>query len=967
MASNQEPTTADSAHPAQLGAAVDAVEGYDGELKSHLLEALSSIQTSGSFASLGVLPESPPTDLFVDDVGEIALPLSESQARQMIAKARQAPYGKGSATIVDTTVRNTWELDAEQFSFRNPAWPAFIRQVCARVAVDLGINAPITAEIYKMLIYEKGAMFKAHTDTEKIPNMFGTLVVCLPSAHQGGEVVVKHGGQKKILKTSEAPQSYACWYSDVSHEVLPVTSGFRWVVTYNLALDSTAGPGPSADLQRSETKALRRTLARWLSEPKESRARKCLYHMLDHDYTEASISLEALKTRDLAQVRVLKGISGELPVDIFFAILELKEFGNCEPEDDDPRFSSRKHYNYNYYPTAKKGVFHPLDDVFESEYGVKTLVDLEGNVVTRGMHLDEDDILQDGCFDGLDPDEEDYEGFMGNSGPSATHWYRVTVRYLARASLQAQAPKFVFDAMVKLCQRAWKHSHSTSTTSSLVSDGPLFDGEGTRDMLKAAMQHGNRAFFEEAASHHKGALSVDFFSWLQRWLSCSGKVPYEWFDALRDGVSSAIQSYPYFADQFKAIGNLVPIAHGTSTPPSSDGIPPTHVLDWAREKLRFCLNACVSKPLGCDDGSAMVDMAFYFEDPAAFISQSVALVIDQRGDAAACHLAFLARLRKQTDKGILPMKDAVQFYQARARSFINLADFPQMHGLAQVQNTPPAKGNGAPHNRDAVRKRDRRTAVTHEVLANFFASILESGTEAEDLATLFVSKLAANAQQLIADEFHALWLPFLRSLLPILRRNQVPLNTAYCQQLFSALLEAYVDGYIGHQPARNKILARARATSCSCQDCESLNAFLANPTEEVGYFAVNKQRRMHLHRQLDSGRVDCTHETERWGSPQTLVVTKTFWHVEKQRLDWAQRLMAAREQMRTFKKDDLRQLLGPKYTTIVDMEHLSDAAAAPPAQPGEGQLQRQPVQKQTIGSKRKAPCHDIEIIDLTQD
>ncbi|KAG5952530.1 hypothetical protein E4U53_000663 [Claviceps sorghi] len=953
MPSNQEPTTADSAHPAHLGAAIDANEGYDEELKSHLLEALSSIETSGSFASFSALPESPPAGLFVDDVGEIALPLSEPQARQMITKARQAPYGKGSATIVDTTVRNTWELDAEQFTFRNPAWPVFIRQVCARVAVDLGINAPITAQIYKMLIYEKGAMFKAHTDTEKIPNMFGTLIICLPSAHQGGEVVVKHGGQKKTLKTSEAAQSYACWYSDVSHEVLPVTSGFRWVVTYNLALDSTAGPGPSADLQRFETNALRRTLKRWLSVPKESRARKCLYHMLDHDYTEASISLGALKTRDLAQVRALKGISSELPFDIFFAILELKEHGNCEPEDDDPRFSNTKYNNYRYYPTTEKGGFHPLEDVFESEYRVKTLVDLEGNVVTRGMHLDEDDILQDGCFDDIDPDEEDYEGFMGNS-----------VRYLARASLQAQAPKSLFEAMVKLCQRAWKVGHST--TSSLVADSLLFDGDSTRDMLKAAIQHKNRAFFEEAASHHKGALSVDFFFWLQCWLRC-GKVPYERFHALQDGVSSAIQSYPYFADQFKAIENLVPIPRGTSTSPNSDEIPPTHVLDWAREKLHMCLDACVSKPLGCDDGSAMVDVALNFHDPAVFISESVAPVIDQRGDAAACCLAFLARLRQQTDKGVLPMGDAVQFYQARAKSFINLADFSKMRGLAPVRNIPPAKRNEAPHGRDQARKRDGRTAISHEVLAEFFESIIQSSTEAEDLVGLFVSKLAANARQLVADEFHALWLPFLRSVLPILDSNQVALDTAYCQQLFSALLEAYVDGYIGRQPGRNKNLVRARATSCSCQDCNSLNAFLASSTEEVGYFAVNKQRRMHLHRQLDSGRVDCTHETERSGTPQTLVVTKTFWNIEKQRLDWAQRLMVAREQMRTFKKDDLRQLLGPKYTTIVDMEHLSNAAATPPAQPRERQLPRQPEQKQTIGLKRKAPGHEIEVIDLTKD
>lgn len=52
-----------------------------------------------------------------------------------------------------------------------------------------------------MLIYEKGAFFKAHTDTEKIPGMFGTMVICLDSAHEGGDVIVKHQGKTKVLES----------------------------------------------------------------------------------------------------------------------------------------------------------------------------------------------------------------------------------------------------------------------------------------------------------------------------------------------------------------------------------------------------------------------------------------------------------------------------------------------------------------------------------------------------------------------------------------------------------------------------------------------------------------------------------------------------------------------------------------------------------------------------------------------
>lgn len=62
-------------------------------------------------------------------------------------------------------------------------------------------STEIRAELYKMLLYEKGAMFKIHADSEKTLGMFGTLVISLPSAHFGGGVVVSHKGQRHVLQT----------------------------------------------------------------------------------------------------------------------------------------------------------------------------------------------------------------------------------------------------------------------------------------------------------------------------------------------------------------------------------------------------------------------------------------------------------------------------------------------------------------------------------------------------------------------------------------------------------------------------------------------------------------------------------------------------------------------------------------------------------------------------------------------
>jgi hypothetical protein len=133
-------------------------------------EVLDQIQASGSFASFAGIPSLGVGDqlgLFVHGVGHISLPLQDAQARQLIAQSRQAPYGKGSDTIVDTSVRNTWELDTSQFEFRNAAWAKTVDRCVSHAGKALGITAetPIKAEPYKMLIYEAGAMFKAHTES----------------------------------------------------------------------------------------------------------------------------------------------------------------------------------------------------------------------------------------------------------------------------------------------------------------------------------------------------------------------------------------------------------------------------------------------------------------------------------------------------------------------------------------------------------------------------------------------------------------------------------------------------------------------------------------------------------------------------------------------------------------------------------------------------------------------------------
>ena len=53
----------------------------------------------------------------------------------------------------------------------------------SRSKSDLGCeDSQVEAEIYKLLLYEKGQHFLAHKDTEKVEGMFATMIVVLPAS-----------------------------------------------------------------------------------------------------------------------------------------------------------------------------------------------------------------------------------------------------------------------------------------------------------------------------------------------------------------------------------------------------------------------------------------------------------------------------------------------------------------------------------------------------------------------------------------------------------------------------------------------------------------------------------------------------------------------------------------------------------------------------------------------------------------
>ena len=206
-----------------------------------------------SFAFADTAPSAPNLGLEVQELGIIGLPLSTRDADALKTKCHRSPFGKGEETLVDAAVRSSWELDSSQFQLSNPAWQLFIQNNITEVYDKLGLSygrENVRAELYKPLIYEEGAFFKPHQDSEKTNGMFGTLVVSLPSKHEGGKVILRHNDTEAFFdsaKDSPFETSIAAWYSDILHEVQMLTSGHRVVLIYNLVQTSSFPPQAPPD------------------------------------------------------------------------------------------------------------------------------------------------------------------------------------------------------------------------------------------------------------------------------------------------------------------------------------------------------------------------------------------------------------------------------------------------------------------------------------------------------------------------------------------------------------------------------------------------------------------------------------------------------------------------------------------------------------------------------------------------
>ncbi|OTA69482.1 hypothetical protein K449DRAFT_384422 [Hypoxylon sp. EC38] len=883
--------------------------------KSELLSALDSIYSTSCFSGFASVNFHDPL-IFVQDIGRIDLPLSETQAKELALKSHQAPYGKGSETIVDTSVRNTWELNPDQFEIRAPDWSKFLDDVLAYVREELAIRSPISAELYKMLLYEEGAMFKAHTDTEKVPRMFGTLVISLPSSHEGGDVIVTHKGYSRRYETSQHVMACAFWFSDVSHEVLPVKRGYRWVLTYNLAIEQSAHvPRASGFVDHRE---IRRVLQLWSQEVNNgSRKASPLYFVLNHKYTEANISFEGLKPSDLNVVESLREVCPELGFDLFLTTLEKEESGLPEGRRFDPYYHDR----YDRYDESEKDDYgiHLLEEVYDVSYWSKYIFDLNGNELVSYVPLNSDNILHEDPFEDK-PDQEDYEGYMGNSGPSATHWYRLsaviiipcrgTVSFLSSTDPNYLIPNYPSnDDFQALCtyfttrcaeasERATAQLYEFVSTTCFPSLSPYgaerLAGGNLLKVLQASILAQKPELLDFILSRSKAQVPIDFFAWI-RGKHDNSHISTEKFER---GFLHALRTQATLSEQYQAILAV-----------EGEMDPTDEIHDIISRAVDECIHSYPkSRPLFEEDGPALFDLSLYYHD-FSYLEEIVLPIVEAQRYCTAFVLGFIRALYQSMKRQQISQDRAQPMYEYAARlalqdiklASLTISDIPLSQRVKETQQAGSMK-----------------QYMTYDSMLKFVSTLIS--LELEKHLELLAEKLHSEAEKINGEAFNALWIPLFQTLLPMLAQQKINLLAGHWIRMFQTLLKAYLKNYVKDKPLKTN-MSRERV-SCSCADCKmDLNPFLTS-SNRIGRFRMGEKRRRHLETKLYQAHIDCTAHTERSGIPYTLVVTKTTKLYEAALDTWWWRRNLAEDQLETFDQDLLRSVLDNQFDEIMSMKFL---------------------------------------------
>ncbi|KAH6891858.1 hypothetical protein BKA70DRAFT_1571662 [Coprinopsis sp. MPI-PUGE-AT-0042] len=818
-------------------------------LPDDLVAAFSGdFKFQGNFYHSSTHPDAPNPRLHVDGVGTVA------------------PSGKGDQTVVDTAVRNTWEIEPSKITFKNPKWTAWLEGVVFdSVWKGLGV-APFRTkprcDLYKMLLYEQGSHFLPHQDTQKALGMFATVVVVLPTEYEGGELHLSHSGISQTLdlaKSADVENSVVAWYTDVIHEIKPVKSGYRLALSYNLIHTSPNVPRPTLPDMSSGVQRLRQVLERWAGGQYPlacfpSNTAPFFTYILDHKYSEDDLDsgAQALKGADAHRVSHLLPIAVDLGVTVGLANFSYSVVGYA---DDSGQYTKRRRYNNWNYSSDEEKEAPPMGAIEEEMYSLTHMVDMDGEQLLCGSYEDitKEVLLPKNAFKNVSPDKTEYEGYMGNGAGTLEQWYHRTVLMLyleedealvdfelrggmrkgtEKLKAATTVNKALAEEMIGMLQTASDPGHPYAPDAHAVKDAfhALFDActlWGDHDLWMDAMIRASCSYSTMGKDRLTRALTRFSFASIER------------------GLDALIQSGVKFKDRF-AVAQAV----------SARYVSEEAAMTWTRSQCNYSLAAYAEGSL---DDVPLLMAIFKFIGISA-LEKSIIPNVQGKADT----YSFLVGLAEalHCNREALPGTSATTVDDLVVKCLVAAA--PQWSSPTPV--SIPVGGNPV--------------LVESEAKVARIITIINLSLKTNDVTpcTAILSDiLKATGLSGLPETFRDIYIPLIIQLKPLLSGFEMRLSSAPFGNGIRGIVQLYLANFATKEPTFQgpRLIAKLGCGNPTCHECQQLDAFMTGEFAQWQLHALQATRN-HIERQLwgVEGKM-CTYETIKKGSPHILVVTKT--------------------------------------------------------------------------------------------
>ncbi|KAL7932235.1 hypothetical protein V8C35DRAFT_307747 [Trichoderma chlorosporum] len=628
-----------------------SIDESDEILETDIRDAMNNLGRVGGLLSFHTLSEYS-GGISIKGVGNISMPLEEEQAQQISALARE---DSGQSDGEHHT-----RLDPTNFTLDDEIWPNIAQGFLDQASRNLGVATPLRAKPFSMILLKCGVNYSEHLLRSE-PKALGSLVVILPSRHEGGEIVAKHRETEKVLfAPSQAAQSFTTWHHNINS--LEIRSGYLWLLIYTVETDANLPKldAENLELPKRELQPLHRALRRWMAKDRVSPSQGAFYYPFKEKYEPFRVHLNNLKPEDNMLVQHLRNVATDLPFDLFLAVIKKRQEGSgASPHHkvDSSKDYIARIFNVDGFEATNDGLITK---------GALSSLDADSPRVAV-IIIPHDKIIP--FFYGCD------EHGRPHSGDGAWSLLGSYAR-ICYPNAVASTPGIVFQKICHFMMTPTPENMKKSWIKIMPVDCDLLD---VLKMLLSFGLYSCFSYFVENALE----LPDSFLLRFRRWLNIADDREPERMDAIEKALADVIVAKPQVAQQIAAIKKVIDSRQERALDGTLRLRPealPSRVLRFVRRVVTACVETCENKQLVLQDAQAFAEFALYFDDPFELLS----LVRDKINmeHQPTTMLGLIHRVHHYGKSKLLLKEECLKFTREIAKSLFASITFLQWRGLS---------------------------------------------------------------------------------------------------------------------------------------------------------------------------------------------------------------------------------------------------------------------------------------------